>query len=188
MNATKYVCLLLVGAELWACSPLRPSTPTPLPPTVTPSPTSVAGNGGSGQGCYYTWATQELPETSRTVARSMNAAITGSSGSAYAFGEDCVADDGSRKFLAMETDFRVRIPAKDLTDQTALGDAMATTLHVIENIPPEQVAGPQPGRVEFEFYAPSGESLRLTVEIDQYRSEATGLDGEALFRLFYKIP
>ncbi len=188
MNAIKFACLLLLGAALGACSALQPRTPTPLPPTVTPSPTSVAGDAGSGQGCYYTWATQELPETSQTVARSMDAAIKGSSGSAYAFGEDCVADDGSRKFLAMETDYRVRIPAQDLTDQAALGDAMAKTLHVIETIPPEQVAGPQPGRVEFEFYAPSGQSLRLTVEIDQYRSEATGLDGQALFRLFYKAP
>lgn len=188
MNTSKLACLLLAGTALGACSALRPRTPTPLPPTVTPSPTSVASDGGSGQGCYYTWATQELPEISQTVERSMEAAIAGSSASAYAFGEDCVSADGTRKFLPMETDFRIRIPAQDLADQAALGHGMATTLQVIEQIPKEQLAGPQPGRVEFEFYTPSGASLRLTVEIEQFRGEAAGLDGEALFRLFYKTP
>jgi hypothetical protein len=41
---------------------------------------------------------------------------------AFAFREDCVHTDGSKTFLAMETDFNIKLPVTDLADEDAFGD------------------------------------------------------------------
>ena len=43
------------------------------------------------------------------------------SGNASYYGEDCVYADGHSTFSAMETDFYVRIPVDDLTNEEAFG-------------------------------------------------------------------
>lgn len=139
-------------------------------------------------GCYYVWAYQDLPDLSPSVAAGMQAIVTGATGSAYAFGEDCVAADGTRKFLPMETDFRVKLPASDLKDEAALGNLISSTMTMIERLPPNQLAGPRPGRVEFEFDAPNGNNLRLVVDLARYRSEASGRSDTEIFRLFSTSP
>ncbi len=181
-------CGLFLFVGLVACSSLRRVTPT-LPvatPTPTLTPTAVVSD--SGPGCYYVWATKELPQLSQTLQAAMQTIVKGASGSAYGFGEDCVASDGTRKFLAMETDFRVRLPVQDLSNEEAMGNLIAATMQVIEALPPSQIEGPRPGRVEFEFAAGSAASLRLVVQIDRFRVQGEGLTGAALFNLFYTKP
>jgi len=71
--------------------------------------------------CAYVWAQQDLPEISQRFNADLQKLIPEATGGAYAFGEDCVHEDGSRTFGAMETDFTVDIPVSDLTDDAALG-------------------------------------------------------------------
>ena len=91
-------------------------------------------------------------------------------------------------FLAMETDFRLRLPVQDLGDETALGNELARAMALIEELPTEGIPGPRPGRVEFEFYTQDSESLRLTIEISRYRAESPGLEGAVLLRHFRPSP
>ncbi len=160
---------------------VTPSLTPSLTPTSTPSPSSATG-------CYYVWATQNLPDLSALVQSGLQTVATGAMGNAYAFGEDCVAADGTRTFLAMESDFRVKLPVKDLADDLALGNLINSTMAMLDQLPSGQIAGPRPGRVEFEFVTSAGESLRLTVDIARYRAEAKGLDGVSVFRLFRSTP
>lgn len=71
--------------------------------------------------CGYAWAQQDLPEIGQRFNADLQKLIPEATGGAYAFGEDCVHEDGSRTFGAMETDFTVDIPVPDLTDDAALG-------------------------------------------------------------------
>ena len=71
--------------------------------------------------CAYVWAQQDLPEIGQRFNADLQTLIPEATGGAYAFGEDCVHEDGSRTFGAMETDFTVDIPVSDLTDDAALG-------------------------------------------------------------------
>ena len=60
-------------------------------------------------------------------------------------------NSGDATFHAMETDFRVRVSVDSLGDEEALGGAIRAVMTAIEELPPEQIVGPRPGRVEFEF-------------------------------------
>ena len=163
--------------------------PTPTPTAAAPATPAPGGVSGPVLACYYVWATQELPALSGTFQDSLKKTISpDATGSAYAYGEDCVAADGTRRFTAMETDFRVRLPVDNLTDQQQMGDFMAAALRLIGGIPREQLVGPQPGRVDFEFDAAGGSSLHVNVELDRYISEAASLSGAALFKHFYQSP
>jgi hypothetical protein len=73
-------------------------------------------------------------------------------------------------------------------DEAALGDWIFNVMQVILDLPSEEIKGPQPGRVDFDFKQPDPAELMLTVPIDKYRAEAAGLKGAALFRLFYTSP
>ncbi len=188
MNTTRLLLLLALAGTTLGCASARLATPSPIPPPTTPASTVAADPSPSGQGCYYVWATQELPVASKSFESAMQTVVKGSAASAYAFGEDCVAADGTRTFLAMETDFRVRIPVANLSDEADLGDLMAASIKAIDQLPREQIEGPQPGRVEFEFTGPNSDSLRLTVELEQYLAKGQGLSGAALFNMFYIKP
>ncbi len=181
--------VILASGLLAACATLGPATPTvEARATIeTPTPTP-AGNGSGVLACYYVWASQELPALSQTLQRDVQAVAAGASGSAYAYGEDCVSADGSRKFTPMETDFRMRLPVSDLANETQLGDLIGAAMQVVERIPADQLVGPRPGRVEFEFFSANAASLRLIVDIDRFRQEAGGVTGARLFRLFHTAP
>lgn len=197
MNALRCLLAILVWAVVAGCAVLvapRPTSPVPpspspsLPsPTSSPTPIPAAGE-SSTTGCYYVWATQELPELSQSMQEAMQAVTPGSTGRAYAFGEDCVAADGTRRFLAMETDFRVKLPVQDLQDEAALGALISATMGAVGRLPQSQLAGPRPGRVEFEFVAADGTSLRLTVDIARFRSLASGVSDTEIFQLFRTPP
>ncbi len=144
------------------------------------SPTPVPGS----PGCYYSWATRELPEVGQILQARLQPLGDGIRASAYAFGEDCRHDDGTIDFLTMEADFRVQVPVREPGDERELGTWIAAVMSAIDSIPASDIPGPRPGRVEFEFTLVGGESRRLTIDISRYRAEAPGLEGAELYRHF----
>ena len=63
--------------------------------------------------------------------------------------------------MAMETDFRVKVSVSDLKDEKALGDWIARVMGAITKLPADEIPGPQPGRVEFDFSKSETENLFL---------------------------
>jgi hypothetical protein len=104
---------------------------------------------------------------------------------ASAFGEDCLREDGTVSFHAMETDYRVRVSVATLEDAEALGEWIGNVMEVVASFSVSETPGPQPGRVEFEFQSEGDESLRLTVRIAEYLSDGAQLHGADLFRRFH---
>lgn len=155
---------------------------TPAPATATPpQPPTYPG-------CYYVWATRELPELTETIQQDFELIKSGIRASAYAFGEECRAEDATSSFLPMETDFRIRIPVATLADDTALGAWISRAMSVVEALPSSDLPGTRPGRVEFDFYVDESTALRLVVDISRYRTEAAGLDNSSILRLFRDGP
>ena len=186
------VLLVFVSQAISACSP-RPPSPAPAgtgaaqpPPTAIPSPTIVPGGGATG--CYYVWATRELPELAEKLQAELAVEDPRIRAGAYAFGEDCRREDGTVTFLPMETDFRVQIPVQSLADEGVLGDWISRVMLIVDAIPADELSGPRPGRAEFEFQVDGSDSLRINVELSRYRAEARGLAGAELFRFFLPKP
>lgn len=186
--------LVLTAHTLGACHSLA-SAPIPVvsqtpeqPPTQAPIPSSSGTPGTTAAGCYYVWATRELPSLGKKLDNGLAKSGGDFTASAYAFGEDCRHDDGTTTFLAMETDFRVRVAADSLSDKTAMGTAILQVMQEIQTLPRSEVPGTRPGRVEFEFYRDSTESLRLSIDISKFLAEAQGLRGAALFEHFRSEP
>jgi len=163
----------LLGILLYSCSlPAPPETPTP----------------GAYAGCYYVWATRELPQLSQKFNRLLQEINPDLAGSAYAFGEDCVYEDGHSDFLAKETDFRVFVSVKSLRDEAALGTWILVAMRALDELPPAEIPGPQPGRVEFTFEKNKAEELRLQVSIREYRDLPPDLSPAEIFRKFHINP
>lgn len=156
----KKVVMILVtvaaaGASIFALTKSNPVQDEPIATftprvilTETPSPTAEY------KPCYFVWATQELPEISADFQSAVQATLPEAEARANAYGENCVAEDGSYTFGAMETDFYVTIPVADLTNKETLGAIVEQVLViVIEQFPHPIVPGPQDGFVEFSFVA-----------------------------------
>ncbi len=126
-----------------------------------------------------------FPKNSPPPSRPSDPNLTGS---ASAYGEDCTYADGHSTFSAMETDFQVKVTVPDLQDESSLGNWVIKAMDVINKLPPDELAGPQPGRVQFEFDKSASENLFLNVPIDVYRSQAAGLSGAEVFKLFNHNP
>jgi hypothetical protein len=152
-----------------------------------PAVAQTQAPGPSGN-CYYVWASHELPDLSREVNRALSKMDPAVTGSAYAFGEDCIDPDGNSRFLTKETDFRVTVQVGSLRDETALGRWIVKVMAVIEGLPPADVPGPQPGRVEFTFQKNKNEVLHLQVSIQEYRDLEPGMSGADLLHHFQQPP
>lgn len=191
MRFRRVGCVFLATLVLCACELPRPH------PTLAAAVTSPAGANSNGTatemaptagGCYYVWTTQDLPAASKSVNSALQAVDSQLTGSAYAYGEDCVAADGSHTFKAMETDFRIRVQVVDLADAGKIGNFIGLVMKAIASIPSDQILGAQPGRVDFEFHKSDSEELNLSVSIAKYREAAPGTSGADLFRLFTTGP
>lgn len=135
----------------------------------------------NSQGCAYQWANQDLPELSEQFLAMLQKVQPEAQGNAYAFGENCIREDGSATFLPMETDFHVILQAGSLLDESELGDWIVKVMQVIENIPPDQLTGSRPGRVDMVFQS-NGEEKRLQIYIDQYRALEPGLSSQEIYQ------
>ena len=129
-----------------------------------------------------------MPDLSQKVYDALQAVDTNLTGNAYAYGENCVDADGHNTFAAMETDFRVKVSVSDLKDEKALGDWIASAMGAIAKLPADEVPGPQPGRVEFDFSKSETENFFLNVPIAKYQKLAPGISGAELFRNFNNNP
>jgi hypothetical protein len=189
--------LLLLSLALSACALSNIATPVdasqtqtvePASATPVPSLTGTPAITPASDNCAYVWASHDLPGLSQKVAASLEALDPNVTGSAYAYGEDCVYGDGHSTFSAMETDFRVKVAVDNLANEEALGNRIAQVMDVITQLPADQLSGPQPGRVQFEFSKSATETLFLNVSIAKYKSQAAGLSGAEIFRLFNNNP
>ena len=136
----------------------------------------------SSQGCAYRWAYQDLPDLSSDFQSALQELHPGIKGYAFAFGEDCVHADGTVTFLPMETDFNITLPVSGLSDEAELGDWIIWVMQVIEDIPPEQIRGPRPGRVSLLFEA-GADRTGVSFYIDQYRALPADLNSAEIFRM-----
>jgi hypothetical protein len=161
-------------------TPMRFTTITPeINITDTPAYTN-------GQ-CAYTWAYHNAPELTEKLSAAFLAIDPVINVRAEYYGEDCVYADGHSTFGAMETDFYVRIPVDDLTNEEAFGNWMSQAMKIVIEIPREQIQGNY-GFVEFWFEKSEGEHLIVRVPIQQYKDSAQTKTGVELFRMFYVKP
>ena len=168
---TLSLCLILLNA----CSlPFTPAPPN-LPATLTPTAESYGGN------CGYQWAQKDLPELSGEFQQAVQELQPEAKANAFVFGEDCVYADGHAVFSAMETDFNVTLHISDLSDEAELGEWIVKVMQIIEDIPPEKIDGPRPGRVSMEFRSGSEQKF-IKFYIDQYQSLPTGLSNREIYQ------
>jgi len=136
--------------------------------------------------CGYQWAYQDLPELSMQFDQAIKAIIPNSASHATAFGENCVTADGNvDRYAAMETDFYVIAAVDSLDDHATFGNWIAAVMQTINNFPPDQLASPNPGFVEYRFEKSDAEFIKVRVPIQQYNETANGKTGEELFQMFY---
>ena len=173
-----FLALLSLTFILGACSlPLTPTSP-PLPVTLTVTVTATLPSYGS---CGYQWAQQSLHELSADFQTSIQSLQPEAQANAFAFGEDCVHEDGTtRTFIPMETDFNVTFQVSDLSSEADLGEWIVKVMQVIQNIPQDQIVGPRPGRVSIAFQSGS-EQKYVNFYVDQYQALASGLSNTEIY-------
>lgn len=155
------------------------ATPTTIPIAITEAPTY--------EGCYYVWATHDAPEISARVDAIVKSFDAAASASATFYGEDCVYSDGHSTFGTMETDFVVRRPATDLTNEETFGNWMKQVADELLKLPQNSIQG-QFGFVEFWFVRSDTEQLIVRLPLSKYQSEARAKTGSELFKYFHSSP
>lgn len=156
-----------------------PSHVDPIEPVTQSAPPAPEAS----QPCAYQWDYQDDPELSASFDAAVKALSAEAEGRAQLFGERCGAD-----FLAMETDFYVRLPVPDLTQTDVFGNWVAQIMTSVLQFPRERLPGPKDGFVEFTFEKNTAERILLRVPIQQYREQAQGKTGTELFELFSTPP
>lgn len=118
-----------------------------LVPLVTITPTEAQ--------CAFVEGRQALPDISRQLQDKLTAAsLPVNSSRAEAYGENCIAADGSLvRFAARETDYYVSFKVSDLHDETILGTLIERAVSIIEQFPINQTPGPNPGYIGIRFEA-----------------------------------
>jgi hypothetical protein len=157
------------------------------PQTITPSVTGTASAlpataiSANPQECGYQWAYKDLPELSSNFQQSIQVLQPEALANAYAFGENCIHTDGSITFLPMETDFNITLQVDDLSNESDLGEWSVKVMQIIENIPPEQIVGPQPGLVTIIFQSDSDQKV-INFHINQYQALPSGLSSAEIYQ------
>jgi hypothetical protein len=191
MRSSTSLLLVFLAMAGSACSPATATLQSSIPTAVSVRPTALTATAATtvaqAPNCYYVWSSQDLPDLSRQLDRELRVVDPALSGGAYAYGEDCVAADGTRTFSAMETDFQIQVRVDDLADKERMGNAIGDAMAVVRRLPPSQLQGPQPGRAEFEFVTSTSDSLRLNVDIAWYGSNGTAFHGAGLFEALQSV-
>ncbi len=139
------------------------------PEVVSPSPGLATPTELPYMECGWQWATQPLPELSAQVGAAFSdAGLEGIEASAYAFGENCLDQNGEvNRFAAMQTDFDISVTVADLSNPDGLGDLAARILDIlVEGFPTDNTPGPMPGRASLTFVA-GDQRLPLVFSIQQ---------------------
>ena len=155
-------------------STIAPATEVPsLEDNATVSPSYP-------RNCGYQWAQKALPELSKSFEQSIQALQAEAQANVFAFGEDCIYEDGSSIFIPMETDFNIMLQGGNLSDE-AVGEWIVRVMQIIDSIPPDQIVGPRPGRVGITIEA-NGERKAAGFYIDQYHALPPGLNNAEVFQ------
>ena len=200
--------IVLCGCSTGVASPqpiplTLTDTPSAFPTTAIPNPTLIVTLSTphidqppdgettpappNPQDCGYQWANQDLPELSNSFQASIQALQPGAQANAYAFGENCMLPDGSvGGFSAMETDFNVTLQVNDLMDESELGEWIVKVMQVIEDIPQDQIVGPQPGRVSITLQANADQKV-VNFYVNQFQALPAGLSNSEIYQAL-KIP
>lgn len=160
------------------------ASPPPLPPAATEAPTVLPTTAVPTDlpPCGYQWAYQDLPELSSSFQQSIQALQSEAQAHAYAFGENCVLEDGTiAAFLPMETDFNITLQVADLADESDQGGWIVKIMQVIESIPQEQIVGPRPGRVNIIFQSSTDQQV-INFYINQYQDLPANLSRAEIFQ------
>ncbi len=145
---------------------------------------------------YMVWSSHRLDGLSQEVQEALQAAdIEGADGTAEAYGEDWFEqgeEDGSHRlcnFSVMETDFRIKLASESLADLDGLGALLARVLTVLDQFPPADTPGQQPGYVKVVFVSPgNGEGLAWFSVTEAGQAREDGLVGAALLEaLHYQV-
>lgn len=140
---------------IFALTRTIPAAKSPPTSTKEPIPAELAAPGQ----CAYTWAYQDLPEISAEFQAEVRTVVPKAEAHATSFGENCVYEDGSATFSAMQTDFYVIHRVGDLTDDVTLAGFIEQILPIVDGYAPPRVPGPKDGFVEFTFR--KGEEQRI---------------------------
>lgn len=128
------------------------------------------------ESCGYMWATQNLTDLTLDLQAAIKNLHPDAESYAYAFGEDCIYQDGHKTFGAMETDFNVTMPVTDLTDENTLGEWIVKVMNVIGDLPAEKIVGPKPGRVTIIFLSDKDQKF-VQFHIDKYQALDPNMNG-----------
>ncbi|OGO75179.1 MAG: hypothetical protein A3K45_00030 [Chloroflexi bacterium RIFOXYC12_FULL_59_14] len=170
--------LAAAGASFFALARGAPPLQTAPVFTDTPSPIAAAPS----QPCAYTWAYENLPDITAELQAAIQKILPEAEARATAFGEDCVAQDGSAAFGAMETDFYFIISVGDLADNETLGTLIEQALSVTDDFASPRVPGPQAGFVEFTFRTGTEQRVvRVPIPLGK-RLREQGLRGAELLK------
>ena len=132
--------------------------------------------------CAYVWAQQDLPEIGQRFNADLQKLIPEATGGAYAFGEDCVHEDGSRRFLPMETDFKIDVPVQDLQDEAALGAYLEQLIPFLSTYPTDSLPA-RLNRIDVRFFVSEQEFRYVRFElIAGVTAYEQGLRGAELLR------
>jgi hypothetical protein len=167
-----------------------PPTVETEPPTTAEAPASeteaAPDTSLPTEPCGYQWAYQDDPGLTEELDTAVKALNPSASARVQAFGENCVRADGASTFGAMETDFYIRLPVEDLSNEEQFGNWVKQVLDIVTQIPRDKLQGPNYGFVEFTFEKSEAEQIIFRAPIQQYLNEAQGKSGAELFNLFYK--
>ncbi|MDD2921724.1 MAG: hypothetical protein PHQ36_05495 [Anaerolineales bacterium] len=160
--------------------------PTPSAATQTAAAANAAPT-ASNEGCGYMWAYHDAPELTDKVSAMILNLDAQANAHASLYGEDCIYADGHADFHVMETDFYVRLPVDDLTNEKFFGDWMAQVMPLIAQIPRKEIQGNY-GFVEFWFEKNETEHAGVRVPIQIYMDQAQGKSGIELYKMFSVTP
>jgi hypothetical protein len=156
----------------------------PRPGNATLTPTETVTDASGNQPCAFIWATHALPELSSQVQKAMDTAgMKGVSVRVEAYGEDCIDAQTQKSvgFGALETDFKIDIQVRSLSDTDQLGNLVEKVLIVLGGLPAESMASPNPGYIGIHFQA-GNEEKNLWFQLQDGKAALEeGLHGRALF-------
>ncbi len=146
---------------------------------------SIPSTNSDALPCAYLWATQPLPAESRRIEQMLKQAeFENVEVVAEAFGENCVTVEGKIvRFAAMQTDIRLFVRVKSLSNQMDLGNLTANVLEIILGIPLSTLPGTQSGYIGIQFTSEQEEVLNLWFKRDWAEQLLqSGVQGEELYR------
>jgi hypothetical protein len=136
------------------------------------------------EGCGYMWAYHDDAELTAKISEAVRTMDSAASANAQLFGEGCVYADGHSTFGAMETDFYVRLPVNDLTDENKLGTWIKQVMDFVTSLPDEEIQGNK-GFVEFSFIQSDTEHIVVRISINEYLNSSLNTNGSELFQKYY---